>query len=324
MSTNSLTTTQGLTRSGLRSQTRNTGGGWQRWQQRAAPYLFIAPFLILFSVFGIYPIIKSLSLALYATAGPKDQAFVGLGNFAFLARDADFHKAVGNTVTYAFFMIVLQIPLALGLAILLTQTWLKGRNAFRWAVFSPNLMGSVFVGVLFSKILEPRYGIFNRFLEWATHGAVSADTKWLSDPHLVMPALIITSLWMAVGFSMIYFLAALQAVDKELYEAARIDGAGAWAQFQHVTVPGIKPVLVFVLVTTTIGSLQLFELPFTLLGGAGPDNSGLTVVMYLYNNGFVNGDLGFASAVGWSLALGILLLSLAQMQLTGGFKKASE
>ncbi|MBC7806486.1 MAG: sugar ABC transporter permease [Akkermansiaceae bacterium] len=322
-------TTTSLTKSAASAspavtKTYRGGGGWQRWQQKAAPYLFVAPFLILFAIFGIYPLVKSLTLAFYATAGPKDSAYVGTANFAFLLRDADFFKAVGNTAKYAFWSIFLQLPLALGLAILMTQPWLKAKEFYRWAIFSPNLMGQVFVGVLFSKIFQPQFGILNRFLEWVTGGAFNADTKWLSDPALVMPALIITSLWMYVGYNMIYFLAALQGVDKELYEAARVDGAGAWDQFLHVTIPGIKPVLVFVLVTATMGSFQLFELPQLLLGGGGPDNAGLTVMMYMYNNGFVNGDLGFAAAVGWTLSLGILCLSLFQVVLTGGFKKASD
>jgi len=172
--------------------------------------------------------------------------------------------------------------------------------------------------------MQPQYGLINVFLDKITGGHIPSDTKWLSDPHLVMPALVITSLWLYVGYNMVYFLAALQSVDKELYEAARVDGAGPLDQFLHVTVPGIKPVIVFVLVTATIGSFQLYELPQLLLGGGGPNNSGLTVTMYLYQNGFVNGDLGFASAVGWTLALGIFILSMIQMKLTGGFKKASE
>lgn len=304
------------------SLTPRPSGGWQRIQQKAAPYIFIVPFLLLFAIFGIYPLIKAFTLAFYATAGPKDSAFVGGANFAFLLRDADFFKAVGNTVTYACWSIFLQLPLALGLAILMTQPWLKAREFYRWAIFSPNLMGQVFVGVLFSKIFQPQFGILNKFLEWVTNGAFNADTKWLDDPVRVMPALVITSLWLYVGYNMIYFLAALQGVDKELYEAARVDGASAWDQFVHVTIPGIKPVLIFVLVTSTMGSFQLFELPQLLLGGGGPDNAGLTVMMYMYNNGFVNGDLGFAAAVGWTLSLGILLISGLQVLLSGGFKKA--
>ena len=147
---------------------------------------------------------------------------------------------------------------------------------------------------------------------------IPLDTKWLQNPSLVMPALVLASLWMYVGFNMIYFLAALQAVDQDLYEAARVDGAGPWHQFLAVTVPGIKPVSVFVLITATIGSFQLYELPYLMLNNsAGPKNAGLTIVMYLFQNGFVTGDLGLASAIGWSLALGVLVISLGQLRLTG-------
>lgn len=298
---------------------------WTLLQQKIAPYLFISPFLILFAVFGLYPIFKSLQLSTYVTNGPKDAVFIGLGNFQYLLHDADFHTAVRNTATYAFWTVCLQLPLALGLALLLSQPWIRGREWFRLAFFSPNLLGQVFVGVLFSVLFIPQYGLLNRFLNWASAGAIALDTKWLADPALIMPALVITSLWMYVGFNMIYFLAALQAVDKELYEAATVDGANSWQQFLAVTVPGIRPVATFVLVTSTIGSFQLFELPYTLLNNsAGPNNAGLTVVMYLYNNGFVTGDLGYASAVGWTLALGVLLISVIQMRITGTFKGANE
>ena len=305
--------------------TLTRGERWTLLQQKIAPYLFISPFLLLFAVFGLYPILKSIQLSTYVTNGPKDAVFIGAGNFQYLLRDADFHTAVRNTATYALWTVCLQLPMALGLALLLSQPWIRGREWFRLAFFSPNLLGQVFVGVLFSVLFIPQYGLLNRFLHWATAGAIALDTKWLADPALIMPALVLTSLWMYVGFNMIYFLAALQAVDRELYEAATVDGANSWQQFLAVTVPGIRPVATFVLVTSTIGSFQLFELPYTLLNNsAGPNNAGLTVVMYLYNNGFVTGDLGYASAVGWTLALGVLLISVIQMRITGTFKGANE
>jgi len=308
----------------VRTAERAAGGGIFRFQQRFAPYLFVSPFLILFTVFGLYPIVKSIALSLYATNGPKDHVFVGLSNYRFLFTDPDFGVAVRNTAVYTFWTVFLQLPLALGLAILLSQNWLKGRSWFRLAFFSPQLVGQVFVGVLFMVLYVPQYGLVNRGI----HAAITSfplDTKWLGDARMVMPALVLTSLWMYVGFNMIYFLAALQAVDRELYEAAMVDGANGWHQFRAVTVPGIKPVAVYVLVMATIGSLQLFELPYTMLQqSAGPDKSGLTIVMYLYQNGFVSGDLGYASAVGWTLALGILTISLIQMRVTGAWKGAKE
>jgi ABC-type sugar transport system permease subunit len=294
-----------------------------RFQHRYAPYLFVSPFLILFAVFGFWPLLKSLILACYITNGPKDAVFVGLGNFRYLLSDPDFHTAVWNTTVYTFWSVFVQLPLALGLAMLLSQRRLKGRELLRLAFFSPNLVGQVFVAVLFSVLFVPEYGLLNT----ALHALIGLplDTKWLSNPALVMPALVLTSLWMYIGFNMIYFLAALQAVDQELYEAAKVDGAGGWHQFWAVTLPGIRPVATYVLITATIGSFQLFELPYIMLNnGPGPNKAGLTIVMYLYNSGFVTGDLGYAAAIGWVLALGMLAISLVQMRLTGAWKGGGE
>jgi len=290
-----------------------------RWQHRYAPYLFVSPFLLLFATFGCYPLIKSLALSFYVTNGPKSLVFVGLDNFRFLLSDPDFHTAVRNTSIFAFFSVFLQLPLSLGLALLVNQQWLRARNFFRLALFSPNLVGQVFVAVLFSVIFIPQFGLLNRALH-ALFG-IPLDTKWLANPRLVMPALVLTSLWMYVGFNMIYFLAALQAVDRDLYAAAMVDGASGWQQFLHVTLPGIKPVAAFVVIMSTIGSFQLFELPFVMLNGSGPNKAGLTIVMYLYNSGFITGDLGYASAIGWTLALGVLVISLIQMRLSGTWKR---
>jgi ABC-type sugar transport system permease subunit len=288
------------------------------WQHRYAPYLFLAPFLAIFLVFWVYPLLKSLVLAFYITSGPRARVFVGLENFRFLLADPDFHKAVKNTGIFALCSLLLQLPLSLGLALLLNRRRLKGRNVYRLGFFAPNLVGLVFVGVLFSLVFAPRFGLLNR--AFAALLGLPDDIRWLSDPRLVMPALVLTALWMYVGFNMIYFLAALQAVDRELYEAAEVDGANAFQKFLHVTLPGIRHVAVFVVVLSTIGSFQLFELPYLMLNNSpGPDNAGLTIVMYLFQNGFITGDLGYASTIGWTLALGVMALALAQMWLGGAW-----
>ncbi len=291
-----------------------------RYGSKWAPYLFTAPFLAVFLAFGLYPLVKSVILAFFITSGPTSRVFVGWENFRFLLTDPRFGKAVANTLIFAVCSIFVQLPLSLGLALLLNSKRLIGRNFFRLSFFSPRLVGMVFVAVLFFQIFAPRYGILNIVLN-ALFG-VSVETAWLKDPRLVMPAIVITSMWLYVGFNMIYFLAALQAVDLDLYDAAKVDGANAWQRFRHVTLPGIKPVAVFVVVLSTIGSFKLFELPYLMLENTpGPDDSGLTVVMYLYQNGFESGDLGYASAIGWSLALAVLLVSLVQMCLGGTWKK---
>jgi ABC-type sugar transport system permease subunit len=284
---------------------------------RAAPYLFLLPYFVITLVFFLYPLGYATLLAFYQTNGPGTKAFVGLSNFRFLIGDSDFHKALWNTTVFAFFSICLQLPLSLALAMLLNSKIGKLKGFFRLAIFAPNLVGQVFVGVLFMVLFTPRYGLFNVLLQQLFGWGL--EEQWLSNPALVMPAIIIASLWLYVGFNMIYFLAALQNVEQSQIEAARIDGAGPVGIFFNVTIPAIMPVATFVVVTSTIGSFQLFELPYTLLqqqnGGYGPADSGMTVVGYLYRNAFDNGDLGTAAAIGWLLTLLVLAISLVQVWL---------
>jgi len=269
-------------------------------QARYAPYLFISPFVILFCIFLIYPLVRSLMLSVHKTAGPNVQIFVGMGNYVFLFKDQIFWWATLNTVVYTIAYLMFQVPLSLGLAMLVNHSKLRGRNFFRFAFFTPNLVGAVFLGVLFALFLSPRNGPVNAVL---TVLGVRNPPNWLGDPNLVMVAVLIASLWVSVGFGMMYCLAALQAVERELYEAADVDGAGKFAKFRHVTLPSVRPVLSFLIMIGTIGSLQIFELPYVLFAGAGPNNRALTIVMYLFNVGFEQGDLGYAAAIGWVLVL---------------------
>ena len=292
------------------------GSSPRRLYRGWAPYLFFAPFLLLTAVFTIYPLINAIILAFQQTNGPASRVFVGLANFRYVLTDPTFYKALGNTTTYAFFSVFLQLPLALGLALLLNTEQSRAKGFFRLVLFSPNLVGQIFVGILFGVLFTPRYGLINRGVQLLLGWGL--NEQWLGNPALVMPAIVITGLWMWVGFNMIYFLAALQSVDKTLIEAARIDGANPFQVFWNVTLPSIRHVVVFVVVTSIIGSYQLFELPLALLPvteGHGPDNSGLTVILYLYDQGFNAGDLGLGSAVGWIVAAIIFFLSLLQIRI---------
>ncbi|HVY27318.1 MAG TPA: sugar ABC transporter permease [Polyangiaceae bacterium] len=283
-----------------------------------APWFFLLPYLAVAVCFVGYPLLRSGVLAFYQTNGPASRVFVGLDNFRFLLTDATFYRALANTSVFALCSVFVQLPLSLGLALLVTSIRGPWRSVFRLVLFSPNLVGQIFVGILFGVLLTPRYGLINRFLQAFIGWGLEA--QWLGDPALVMPAIVLTALWLYVGFNMIYFLAALQSVDRSQQEAARIDGATAWQVLWHVTLPSMRHVLVFVVITSIIGSFQLFELPLALLpntAGRGPDNAGLTVVGYLYDVGFNSGDLGLGSAVGWVVALLILLFSTLQLRLTG-------
>lgn len=285
------------------------------WQHRYAPYLFVLPFVLLFAVFMLYPLVRSIVLSLYKSAGPRHQRFVGLANYAFLLRDRLFWWAVINTTLFTAAYLLIQVPASLGLALLLNSRFVRFRNFFRFSFFSTYLVGQVFVAVLFALLLGSREGLVNQAIKRISPDA--GPINWLSDPRLAMLATLIASLWLSIGFGMIYFLAALQAVDHGLYEAASVDGAGRWSRFWHVTLPGIRPVLVFMILIGTIGAFQLFELPYVLFQGPGPSYSAMTIVMYLYMTGFEVGDLGYAAAIGWMLVLIILAVSLAQLRVTG-------
>jgi ABC-type sugar transport system permease subunit len=276
-------------------------------------WVLLAPFVGVFVLFVVVPLGKAALLTLQQTYGPQAAEWVGGQNFRNLAEDPLFWKAVGNTFIFTAASVFIQLPLALGLAMLLNRPGLWGRGAYRLIFFSPQLMGLVFVAMLASIMFEKRSGLLNQLLHELF--GVSLDFPWLQT--YVMPTLIITTLWMYVGFNMVYFLAALQNVDKSLLEAAAIDGAGPWARFRHVTIPAIRPVASFVVLLSIIGSLQLFELPYVMLNAtAGPANRGLTIVMYLYQSGFEVGDLGYASAIGWVLAIVLGAFALIQIRVS--------
>jgi ABC-type sugar transport system permease subunit len=280
--------------------------------QRTAPYVFVAPFVLLFALFTTWPLLQSLVLAFQQTFGPRATAWVGLDNFRFLLNDPQFWTALRNTVVFALCSVTIQLPLALGLALLLNRPGLRGRALYRMVFFAPNLVGLVFTGVLFALVFEKRTGLLNASLH-ALFPAFDPEFPWLQI-H-VMPALVIAALWIYTGFNMVYFLAALQSVPQDTLEAARIDGAGPWDRFRHVIWPEIRPVAGFVVLLSTVGSFQLYELPQMLLDGAGPQDRGLTIVMYLMQQGFQAGDLGYASAIGWVLALILLSVTIVQRRL---------
>lgn len=293
---------------------------------KLAPYLLLSPFLVVFVVFMAYPLIRSGFLSTERSFGPGFSESVGFENYTLLFKDPLFWKAARNTAIFTAGSVFLQLPLSLGLAMVLNREGLRGRSLYRLIFFSPQLVGLVFSGMLASIVFEKQTGLVNRLL----HNTFGATTKlpWMDDPivwldlpwmqHGIMWMLVITAIWMYVGFNMVYFLAALQNVNKSVVEAARIDGASPFQQFIHVTLPAIRPVATFVVLLSIIGSVQLFELPFVIFGqtpfgGGGPDNRALTLVMYLYQQAFQVGDLGYASAIGWIIAIVLCLAGLAQM-----------
>lgn len=286
---------------------------------RAAPWVLLAPFLAITLVFFAYPMAQSVLLSVNQTFGPAHQKFVGIDNFRNVIADPLFWRAVRNTLLFTAGSVFIQLPLSLGLALLLNRPGLRGRAFLRTVFFAPVLVGVVFVAMIFGVMFEKRTGLVNQVL----HSAIGWDLDFPWLQRYVLPALIVASLWQYIGFNMVYFLSALQGVRRELIEAATIDGAGPWRRFVHVIIPQIRPVGSFVVLLSIVGSFQLFELPYVLLNGtAGPDNRGLTIVMYLYQMGFDQGDLGYASAVGWLLAVILVGFAVLQRRIGGGERPA--
>ena len=272
-------------------------------------WMAVAPFVIVFVTFTLWPLVQAAWLAVRQTYGPRSGVFVGLANFEAILTDPVFWKAFGNTATFAVLAVGIQIPLALGLALLLNRPGLRGRNVFRTVFFAPALVGGVFAAVLFALAFEKNTGLVNLGLAQVLPNW-DLEFPWLQN--YVMTSLVVASLWLGTGFSLVYFLAALQGVPRELEEAAAIDGAGPWLRFRHVILPHLAPVLSLTVLMGLLGALQLFELPWLIFNGPGPESRGLTLVMYLYTQGFLVSDLGYASAVGWVLAS--IMLSLAAIE----------
>jgi len=301
------------------NESQKGGRIWQS-RQRRAPYVFLLPLTLVLCVFFLWPLARSLELSFYTTAGPRVGRFVGLGNYTFLIlHDRLFWLAVANTTAYTLAFLIVQIPASLGLAMLMNHRSVRFKSVLRFCFFSTYLVGQVFVAVVFFALLAPRRGLVNRALGVFVGSALNVD--WLTRPSLALPATLLAGLWLSIGYGMVYFLAALQAVDGDLYEAALLDGASAWAAFWNVTLPGIRPALIFLLVVGTIGGFQLFELPYVLLQGPGPSYRALTIVMYLYAAAFERGDLGYSAAIGWLLVLILMAVSAVQLKISGALRE---
>lgn len=263
-----------------------------------------------------YPLISSLVMSFYEMRGFQSRIFVGFDNFTDLFIDPIFWKSVWNTTLFAIGTLTIQLPIALLLALILNSKYVKGKNILRLAFFAPILVAGVFVAIIFNLIYDQRAGFINN--EFILFGQ---EIGWLNDAKYVMPAVILTGVWQWAGFNMIYFLAGLQGIRQDLYEAAAVDGANWWQAFIHVTLPSLRPVIAFVVVVSMIGSLQLFDLPFILTNGGEPADAGSTIVMYLYKNGFQFMRLGYAATIGWVLFIIIAIISIAQLKLLGIFRE---
>lgn len=279
---------------------------------KRAPYAFIAPAVLLFLTFTLYPIVASLLLSFQTREGGSYE-FAGFDNYIRLFNDQLFYTALANT----FLILVIQVPsmlvLALFLAVLLNSGLGRLTGIFRVSFFMPAITALVAYAIIFFILLNQDFGLVNYLLS-----LVGIDpVPWLANGFWAKVSIILALTWRWMGYNMVIYLAGLQGIPGELYEAAAIDGAGRWRQFLYITVPQLRPVILFTVVLSTIGTLQLFDEPFVLTGG-GPNNATLTIIMYLYQNGFQFLDFGYASAIAYVLVVIIATLSYFQIRFAGG------
>ncbi len=288
---------------------------WLR-SRACAPYLFIAPFLLLFLVFSAFPLGFSIWLSLHQwepASGLGAMRWVGLENYVFALTDAWFQRSLWNTLWFAIVSGVPQHLVALPLAYFIQRRLGRWRDLTVGAYFVPYITSSVAVALIFATLYSRDWGLINAAL--ALIGQ-SEPIDWLGDAAWTKPAVAFVVFWRYLGWNVVLYLAALQVVDEELYEAATLDGAGPWQQFLHITLPLLKPMIFFAVTLTLIGNLQLFEEPFILVDvEKGVASSVMTTAIFMYRLAFSDGDFGTASAVSWILFLIIAALTWANGRL---------
>ncbi len=291
-----------------------------KWRRRITPYLFISPFFVGYAIFFLYPVLRAIYLSLFQQVGiGSEPKFVGLSNYIDLFSDSTFLKALFNTTYYAAGSIFIIAPLALGLALVLFMRNLRGREFFRLFFFSPNITAGVVVGIIFTLVFSAEYGLFNNYI---LKPLGLPAIRWLQDPEWIMPAIIILGIWRYTGINALYFMSGLQNIPEEIREAASIDGANRWQVFRFVTLPLLRPIIVFVLTFAIIGSYNLFAEPSILVGvQGGPNNAGLFITMYLYLTGFRFMKFSYAATIGVALAIIILVLTFFQLRILGVFRE---
>jgi len=270
-------------------------------KERRAAWTFVAPALLVIGAFFIVPVFAALLLSLtdfdlYALADLRNLRFVGLGNYIDILKTPLFWKSLGNTFYFVLVGVPLSIAVSLGAALLLDSRLARFKGLFRTALFAPVVTTVVAVAMIWRYLFHTRYGLINYAL--AKFGLAPID--WLGDPHWSMPAIILFAVWKNFGYNMIILLAALQSIPRELYEAARIDGASFVQSFRHIMLPMLRPSLLLVSIITVSGYFQLFAEPYVMTRG-DPLQSTVSVLYFMYEEGFTWWSLGRASAIAFLL-----------------------
>ena len=284
----------------------------RRMRRRAilVGWSFILPNFVGFALFTLVPVIAAFVLAFMNWDAYNPPTFAGFKNFVRLFGDDSFHVALGNTLLYALGHVPLTLAFSLGLAILLNQK-LRGIAFFRVAIFFPYITSLVAIAIVWNMLFDPTNGPINQFL----HAIGIANAPgWTSSTGWALPAVIITSVWRDMGYYMVLFLAGLQAIPNEYYEAAEMDGAGRWRKFWSITLPSLRPTTFLVLVLLSVSSFKVFDLIFVMTQG-GPGRATLVLSQLIYQDGIINGQFGYSSAISLVLFLIVLIVTVFQFRI---------
>lgn len=288
------------------------------YDKKKIPWLFLMPFLFFFVAFRVVPLIYAFLLSVLQLEGISlfGGEFVGLKNYQRLISDNLFYQAAGNNTKYMLGTMITLIPLPIISAILLDSEYCKSKKIYRSILLIPSLTSLVIAGTIFRILMRDR-GALNYVLSFLK----IPPQRWLVNPALAIIAILIVATWRWQGINMIYFTAGLSGISKTLYEQAEIDGATLFQRFYHITLPLLRPIIIFVMTLNIIGGYKLFDEVYVLWdSGASPQRSGLTLALYLYRQGFRRLDMSYASTIGFGLAFIVLILSLIQLKVTGFFK----
>jgi cellobiose transport system permease protein len=307
-----------------RRVSRPPGQRFNRWDVKYSPYVYIAPFFVIFGLVGLFPLLYTAYVSVFDwEIASSDPEFIGLENYATLFGDDQFWKTLVNTVSIFVHSSGSQIVIAILLAALLSMR-VRGATGWRVGILLPYAASLVAIGIIFANLFGPQYGLVNSMLELI--GLDGVD--WQADRFASQVAIATMVNWRWTGYNALIVLAAMQAIPREIQEAALVDGAGALRRFVSIILPMLRPTLIFVVITSTIGGLQIFTEPrlFDALAGSngGSTNQFQTVTMYMYQSAFENFDLGYASAVAWVLFLIIVLIALGNFLLTRRIARGGE
>jgi cellobiose transport system permease protein len=283
-----------------------------RFTRHLPAYLAISPFYLIFAAFWAFPVGFSAYLSLHSWDGIGAMRYVGLGQFRYLVSDANFWQAVLNTLEIWVISTVPMLCLALVIAFLLNSS-VRFRGFYRVAYFIPNVTSLVAIAIIFGSVFSTNYGLMNVVLRSLGLGQVA----WLTSPLGLKVTIAAMVVWRWTGYNAIIYLAGLQTIPTELYEAARVDGANQVQIFFRIVLPMLRPIILFTVITSTIGGLQLFTEPQVLYSDntGGPGGAGMTAVLYLYQQSFVKNDFGYGAAIGWGVFLLIVLFSIINWRL---------